>query len=126
MMAINNDYRERPHPRVFVVQQPAKLDRGEWKPIFDIRPARMFGKLTFVTLRPGNVYLDTLPTVMAHVRSVLKDFNDSDFILPTGEPLLIAVAAAVAAQANGGRLKLLKWDRRARSYQVVQIDIGAK
>ena len=111
-------------PRVFVVQQPVKRDaRGEWKPIFDIRPARLFGEIQFVTLRPGNIYLDTLPTILNHMRSVLKDFTDADFILPTGEPVAIAAACAIAANVNGGRLKLLKWDRRSKGYQVVQIDI---
>src|SRR5262245_28549877 len=116
-----------PMSRVFVVQQPAKLNRdGEWKPIFDIRPARMFGRLVFVTLRPGNIYLDTLPTIVAHMRNVLGDYGDDDFILPTGEPVAIAAACAIAAQANEGRLKLLKWDRRAKSYQVVQINTKRK
>lgn len=112
-----------PAPRVFVVQQPAKIVHGQWRPIFDIRPARMFGELKFVTLRPGNIYLDTLPTILNHMRSVLGDFNDNDYILPTGEPVAIAAACAIAADANEGRLKLLKWDRRAHGYQVVEINI---
>lgn len=110
-------------PRVFVVQQPLKLERGQWKPIFDITPAKAFGDLRFITLRPGNIYLDTLPTIIDHMRSVLKDFSERDFLLPTGEPVAIAAAAMIAAQVNFGRLKLLKWDRRSSSYQVVQIDI---
>jgi hypothetical protein len=114
-------------PRVFVVQQPAKMNRdGEWKPIFDIRPARMFGQLVFVTLRPGNIYLDTLPTILNHMQSVLADFNDDDYILPTGEPVAIAAASMCAAQANNGRVKLLKWDRRGKNYQTVQINLKRK
>ena len=113
------------HPRVFVVQQPAKRDSrsGDWKPIFDITPAKKFGRLEFVLLKPGNIYLDTLPTILSHVRNVLKDYSDSDFILPTGEPIAIAAVAIVAAEANGGRIKLLKWDRRARNYVVVPINV---
>lgn len=114
-----------PKARVFVVQQPAKLDKNrEWKPIFDIRPARYFGRLVFITLRPGNIRLDTLDTVLDHMQSVLADFNDTDFILPTGEPIAIAAAAAIAAKVNGGRVKLLKWDKFARDYQIVQFNIG--
>ena len=110
--------------RVFVVQQPAKLDRfGEWKPIFDIRPARRFGQLVFITLRPGNIRLDTLDNVLDHMQNVLKDFSDADFILPTGEPLAIAAAAAIAAKVNKGRVKLLKWDKFERDYQIVQFNI---
>src|SRR5262245_16034367 len=97
-------------PRVFVVQQPAKLNNaGNWQPIFDISPAKAFGELRFILLRPGNIYLDTLDTVLDHMRSALRDFSDADFILPTGEPVAIAAAAMIAAKANGGRIKLLKW-----------------
>lgn len=114
-------------PRVFVVQQPAKLNRdGVWKPIFDIRPARMFGELRFILLRPGNLYLDTLPTILNHMQSVLADFNDGDYLLPTGEPVAIAAAAMCAAQVNGGRVKLLKWDKRLNNYQTVQVNLKRK
>jgi len=110
-------------PRVFVIQQPAKLDRNrEWKPIFDIRPARKFGEFVFVLLRPGNVRLETLPVVIAHMQNILHDFGDEDFILPTGEPLAIATASMIAGQANEGRIKFLKWDKFTREYQIVAIN----
>lgn len=108
--------------RVFVVQQPAKLIGGEWRPIFDINPAKVFGKLNFVLLRPGNIFLDALPNVFAHMRNVLKDFDDGDFILPTGEPIAIAATCIIAAVANNGRIKILKWDRIEKNYQIVQIN----
>ena len=112
-------------PRVFVVQQPAKLDRNrEWKPIFDIRPARRFGQLVFVLLRPGNLNLETLPTIAAHMRNVLGDYGDEDFILPTGEPIAIAMAATFAARANEGRIKLLKWDKFKSDYEVATLNLG--
>lgn len=112
-------------PRVFVIQQPAKLDRNrEWKPIFDIRPARKFGEFVFVLLRPGNVRLETLPVVIAHMKNVLRDFGDEDFILPTGEPIAIAAAAAIAAIANEGRIKMLKWDKFSGDYQIVTLNLG--
>lgn len=109
--------------RVFVVQQPVKMIGGAWRPIFDITPAQAFGKLAFILLRPGNIYLDALPKVIAHMRDVLKDFDDGDFILPTGEPVAIAAAAMVAATNNGGKVKILKWDRDAKTYQIVQLKV---
>lgn len=109
--------------RVFVVQQPAKLIGGEWRPIFDINPAKKFGKLNFIMIRPGNIFLDALPNVLDHMKNVLHDFGDEDFILPTGEPIAIAAAALIAGLANHGRVKVLKWDRLKSEYIIVQITI---
>lgn len=109
--------------RVFIVQVPAKLYGNEWRPSFDITPARKFGKLCFILNRPGNIYLDALPMVLAHMRDTLKGFGDADYLLPTGEPVAIAAAALIAGTANRGRVKLLKWNRRKSEYEVVQIAI---
>jgi len=112
-----------PTPRVFVVQQPVKLIGGEWKPIFDIRPAQSFGRFVFVLAKPGNIYRDALPKVLDHMKNVLHDFGDEDFILPTGEPVAIAAAALIAGGQNEGRIKVLKWNRAERRYEVIQISI---
>lgn len=109
--------------RVFVVQQPVKRVAGNWQPIFDLSPARDFGKLQFILLRPGNIAPDRLPTVLVHMQETLRDFTDDDYLLPTGEPTAIAAAAMIAGRANGGRVKFLRWDRHSQSYEVVQINI---
>lgn len=109
--------------RVFVVQVPAKRYGNEWRPTFDIAPAREFGKLCFLMSRPGNVYLDALPMVLRHMRDALKDFSDADYLLPTGEPVAIAAAAMIAGVANSGRVKVLKWNRLQCRYEVVQITL---
>lgn len=113
-------------PRVFVVQQPVKMIGGEWKTIFDIKPAASFGKLVFVLAKPGNIYLDVLANVLDHMRNVLHDFGDEDFILPTGEPVAIAAAALIAGTANQGRVKVLKWNRVKRAYEIVQLTTGVR
>lgn len=113
--------------RVFVVQQPMKRDsRGGWHKIMDLSPAEKFGRFIFVTGHPGNIFTNTLPTIINHMRAVLKDFDDGDFILPTGEPVAIAAVAMIAAQANGGRVKFLKWNGLDRSYEPVTVNIGKK
>lgn len=108
-------------PRVFVVQQPMKMTATGWQPIFDLSTAAAFGSLKFILLKPGNIFVDRLAVVIDHMRSVLHDFGEEDFLLPTGEPLAIALAAIFASKANGGRMKLLKWDNRAQRYHTVQI-----
>jgi hypothetical protein len=54
---------------------------------------------------------------------VLKDFSDDDYLLAAGDPSAIAVAGAVAAEANRGRFKLLKWDKSNKGYIRVDINI---
>jgi hypothetical protein len=39
------------------------------------------------------------------------DFTDQDFVVALGDPIVIHLLIATAAQTNGGRVKVLKWDR---------------
>jgi len=55
------------------------------------------------------------------LRKRLRDFGDSDYLLPVGDPVAIALTAAVAADANGGVLRLLKWDKRQHAYTVCEV-----
>ena len=53
----------------------------------------------------------------------LKDFNDNDYLLLMGDPAIIALAGAVASDVNGGRFKILKWDRDEKKYYDIEIDL---
>lgn len=115
------------HPRVFVVQQPVRRlpGGGDWVPAFDISPAKKFGRIEFVLLKPGNISTeeDRFETILNHVRNAVKNYSDADFILPTGEPVAIAMVCMCAAQANNGRIRLLKWDKFSHAYETVNINI---
>jgi len=98
--------------RVFVVQEV---------PGRNITHAFDFGRVE-VLLNPGvHVVLSPGPLVK-QMRAKLDDFNDNDYILPIGDPAAIAMAAAIAAEVNDGRFKLLKWDREFQKYYPVSID----
>ena len=43
-----------------------------------------------------------------------------------GDPAIIAVAGAVVSDVNGGRFKVLKWDKREYRYYDVEIDLKGK
>lgn len=100
--------------RVFVVQEV---------PGRNITHAFDFGKVE-VLLNPG-VHVVLSPGPIARtMRNKLIDFSDDDYIVPIGDPAAIAMAASIASYFNGGRFKLLKWDREMERYYPVSIDIG--
>lgn len=53
--------------------------------------------------------------------ALLEDFSDEDYLLPMGNPGLIAIATIAATDANG-RVTLLDWLRNPRCYRHVTID----
>lgn len=105
-------------PRVFVVQQPAYYDRdkGGFVPKYDLSPASEHGTITFM-LGPGNIFRDRLAQAVTQMTHVLHDFGEDDFLLAVGDPVAIAAAVLIAGKRNGGRIKILKWDRIANSYE---------
>jgi hypothetical protein len=110
--------------RVFIVQKPAYKDRetGKWVDKYDLSPAAHFGKLVYL-LPHGNVPQD-LATTIEKLQNQLEDFNDRDHILAIGDPVAISATVMVASRQNGGKLSILKWDRRAQGYRPYPIRIS--
>jgi hypothetical protein len=112
--------------RVFIVQEPMKRDQesGAMVSAFNFNRASEYGEL-IVLLPGGNVALSTAPTLF-RLKEQLHDFNDDDFLIAAGDPSAIAMAVAVASAKNNGRFQLLKYDRDARAYIKVAIDINQR
>lgn len=109
-------------PNVFVVQEPVRRGAaGVEERLMDLSPAAEFGELRFLLPRVQ------LPigsdNWVPRIRSGLSSFNDDDYLLPVGDMAAITAAAAVAAQHNNGRIKVLKWSRHARRYVVQQLEL---
>lgn len=85
----------------------------------DVIPASRFGTLVF--LMPAGVqFLLTPQPVIRQLRGQLRAYTEHDYLLPLGDPALIGVVTAVAADVAGGTVRILKWDKREhRYYQVV-------
>lgn len=92
--------------RVFVVQEPT-ADRGAR--VVDISPAASFGELVFL-YPSGHLPMDWA-AVVKKLREQLADFSDDDYLVCTGHPVLMCTAAALAAAANEGRVRYLRWQR---------------
>tara|TARA_R100001369_G_C3305061_1_gene166376 strand:- start:1078 stop:1410 length:333 start_codon:yes stop_codon:yes gene_type:complete len=85
-------------------------------------PAKKYG--TLKGLLEGNVQivLSAAP-VIRKLRRRLRDFNDDDYLLLTGDPVIMGIAIAVAMEVNRGRVNLLKWDKRESGYYDVFVDM---
>ena len=108
--------------RVFVTQVPSLRVPGGWKPKFDLSPAERYGRL--ITLMPeGNAEPDTAQSAAEELCAALADFGPRDYLLPLGDPVLIAAAAAAAAKASGGLIRILRWDAKRRAYVLLNMRI---
>jgi folate-dependent tRNA-U54 methylase TrmFO/GidA len=88
----------------------------------NVRSAEKFGDLKVVLPDNRQIVLSSGPLTFK-LKHELKDFNDNDYLLLMGDPAIIAVAGAVASDVNGGRFKILKWDRDEKKYYDIEIDL---
>jgi hypothetical protein len=89
---------------------------------FNLLPAAEYGELQTL-LPPGQVMLATAPTIRA-LRDKLRTFSDSDYLLAIGDPIAIGLSVAIAAGFNGGKIKMLKWDRQEHRYYAIEADLN--
>ena len=90
----------------------------------DITDASEFGDLEILISAKNQTSYSTQPTIR-RLNNALYKFSDEDYLLLAGDPVAIALAAAVAARHNRGKFKMLKWDRLENKYIPLQADLFA-
>ena len=108
-------------PKVFVPQVPSTFDKASelWVPKISLDQAKKFG--TIEVLLPPGANRAAIGQIAISMRERLKDVEEQDYLLPTGDPALIAVASIYLARRSGGKLRLLKWDNRLGDYTPMEI-----
>lgn len=101
---------------VYVVQE----SKGK-----DVLGAMKFGELNLLLPEGNQIVLSSQPTIRK-LNNALKNFNDDDYLLLMGDPIALALATAIAARWNQGRVKFLKWDRFEHMYYPVEADISGR
>ena len=91
----------------------------------NIRSAEKFGDLKVVLPDNKQIVLSSGPLTFK-LKHALKDFNNNDYLLLMGDPAIIAVAGAVVSDVNGGKFKVLKWDRDEKKYYDIEIDLKGR
>jgi hypothetical protein len=109
--------------KVFVTQDVlVRSLEGDFVRKFDLTSAERFGALEVLVSSAQSMF-SSVP-VVRQLRERLADFGEDDYLLPIGDPSVMAAAAMVAGARNNGRIKILKWDRRGGCYVPVQVDIS--
>jgi len=89
---------------------------------YNVRSAEKFGDLKIMLPDRKQMVLASGPLTFK-LQQEMKDFNDNDYLLLIGDPAIIAVCGAIAADVNNGKFKVLKWDRNDKKYYDLEIDL---
>ena len=109
--------------KVFVPQVPSRYDQGieSWVPTVNLDPAKEYGELE--VLLPPEAGRMELQEVQAILSKKLYDICEEDWLLATGDPVLIGITAALAANRLDGHLRILRWNKRQKSYDPVEVHL---
>ena len=91
-------------------------------PRVNIVSASQWGDLEPLTNPFDQIHMNPARLV-SQIRRKLRGFGDDDWLLAMGDPAIIGVAFAIAAELNRGRVNLLKWDKMEKSYYPVKIGL---
>jgi hypothetical protein len=101
---------------VYVIQeQPGK----------NLLPALKYGTVT-VLVRSGMQIGFSAGQVTRQLDGELSNFNDNDFLVLIGDPVIIGLAVALACKWNKGKATLLKWDKQEKTYYPITINLYEK
>ena len=92
--------------KVYLIQET-----GKW----NISPALDFGEIKVLLPPQFNLVFDT-EYMVKHLQEKLEGITKKDYLLLSGDPALIGIATAIAADYLDGEINLLKWDRQEKFY----------
>ena len=105
---------------VYVVQEIAGTREG--RPKFNIMGASEYGNLKFLLDERSQMIFSPGPLIIK-LKSLLKDFKSTDYLLLTGDPAIIGVVCCLISDITNGKFNLLKWDRQEKKYYPIEIDV---
>lgn len=88
----------------------------------DLSDALEFGDLDILVPAKEQISLSAIPTLRRMERKLVR-FTSEDYLMLSGDPVCIGIACALAASANNGRFKVLKWDRLEEKYYPIEVDL---
>ena len=107
-------------PSVYVVQEIAGTREG--RPKFNIMGAAQYGNLKFLLDERSQIIFSPGPLIFK-LRSALRDFKRTDYLLLTGDPAIIGVTCSIVSEYTNGKFNLLKWDKQERRYYPIEINL---
>lgn len=107
---------------VFVVQKQMRFDQdtGNLVPRFQtLEKASEYGTLEYLLSPTAHPFNPSF--IVGSLHEKLKNFNDEDYLLLIGNPVLIGMATVVASHYNGGKFRLLQWSGRHNEYSAISV-----
>ena len=108
---------------VYVIQELAGTRDG--RPKINILGARDYGEFKFLLPELSQIIFSPGPLIFK-LRQGLKNFNEDDYLLLTGDPAIIGVACSIVSDITNGKYKLLKWDKQESKYYPITINLYEK
>lgn len=112
--------------RAFVVQEPMKMEAGVRVPRINLGTLKPYGEVVFLfqwsDFKEEDSFADT-DDIVRDLREKLESFTDDDYIVPLGNPAMIGLAIAIAADCNHGRVRVLDWMRERGRYRIIHMDL---
>lgn len=107
-------------PRVYVPSVPLRYDlvTGTKVPSVDLNPASAYGEL--VTVVDGFVSADGLNDAIRTAQTYSALIRPEDYVLVVGDVVIVSVVIATAITRNGV-IKVLRWDKDQRTYDVIEV-----
>ena len=102
---------------VFAVQMQMRFDNDKRELVErfpSINRADKWGKIKFILSPSANPFKPEL--VIGDIHECLSGFNNNDYLLLIGNPVLIGMATAIAANNSGGLVNFLQWSGRHNTY----------
>jgi len=115
--------RTNPLATVYVIQEIAGTKDG--RPKINIMGAAEYGSFKFLLPELSQIIFSPGPLIFK-LRKGLKNYNQQDFLLLTGDPAIIGVACSIVSDITNGKYKLLKWDKQERKYYPIEINLHEK
>ena len=108
---------------VYVLQELPGTKAGA--PKINIMSASKYGKFKFLLPEFSQIIFSPGPLIFK-LRSLLKNYKITDYLLLTGDPAIIGVACSIVSDITNGKYRLLKWDKQERKYYSIDINLHEK
>ena len=110
-------------PIIYVIQEIPGTKAGT--PRINIMSASKYGKFKFLLPEFSQIIFSPGPLIFK-LRSLLKNYQITDYLLLTGDPAIIGVACSIVSDITNGKYQLLKWDKQDKIYYPIKINLHEK
>jgi len=111
-------------PKVYIVNEPDESRVPAGRASWDTSPAAHFGELVYVFTADRNPPVRDRDNAIERAHEVLQYAEQGDFIVwAGGDPFGMILAAGILADYTDGQFNYLMWDRMARSYAPIDVDL---